>query len=365
MSDKDEPTEPADPGEQPSWHLDEPFWRSNRIFGESLFFIREAPGTAPRSRLLFPPAGAVQLTSASREIRYASPEDYLVEVDTGIVALPAGSRIPFMDRAALYPGIGQEHCMAHKRGEERVGLYFGEGHLFHDRQVEASYDHHSSWQGFVPRAQLDRLPGTVKRLKAAGPLKICIIGDSISTGCNASAVIGVPPGMPPYPELWVEAIRRHRTGEVILKNFAVSGTGMKYGMAVAGKAMDEAPDLVVIAYGMNDAGFITVEEYVSHTTRILDAIKDRDRETEIILMASMLGNPEWAYAPTEKFLLFRDALKSLCGPGVALADLTSLWADLLKIKSYQDLTGNGVNHPNDFGHRIIAQVLLDLRASIV
>ncbi len=348
------------PDEQPSWHLGEPFWRSNRVFGESLFFIREAPGAPPRARLLFPPAGPVRLTSASREILYASPDDYLVEADTGILTLPAGSRISFMDRAALYPAIGQEHCMAHKRGEERVGLYFSEGHLFHDRQAEASYDHLSSWQGFVPEGQLHRLPGAVGNLKAAGPLKICIIGDSISTGCNASSFIGVPPGMPPYPELWAEAIRRHRTGDVILKNFAVSGTGMKYGMAVVGAVMDKAPDLVVIAYGMNDAGFITVEQYLSHATRLIEAIKDRDRETEIILMAAMLGNPEWAYAPTEKFLLFRDALESLCGPGVALADLTSLWAGLLKIKSYQDLTGNGVNHPNDFGHRIHAQVLLDL-----
>jgi lysophospholipase L1-like esterase len=351
---------PPNPDEPPSWHLGEPFWRSSRIFGESLFFIRETPGSPPAARLLFPPAGPVQITSASREIQYASPTDYFVEADTGIVTLPAGSGIPFMDRAALYPEIGQEHCMAHKRGDERIGLYFGEGHLFHDRQAEASYDHHSSWNGYVPKPQLDRLPGTASMLKGSGPLKICIIGDSISTGCNASGLSGVPPGMPPFPELWTGTIRRHRTGEVILKNFAVSGTGMKYGAAVAGKVMDEAPDLVLIAYGMNDAGFIAVEEYVSHTTRLLDLIKARNQKTEIILMASILGNPEWAYAPTEKFLLFRDALESLCGPGVALADMTSLWAELMKIKSYLDLTGNGVNHPNDFGHRILAQVLLDL-----
>lgn len=166
--------------------------------------------------------------------------------------------------------------------------------------------------------------------------------------------------MPPYPELWAEAIRLHWLIEVILKNFAVSGTGMKYGLSVVGAVMDEAPDLVVIAYGMNDAGFIPVETYVSHATRILDVIRQRACGTEVILAASTLGNPEWIYAPTEKFLIFRDALRLLCGPGVVLADLTSLWAGLLTVKSYHDLTGNGVNHPNDFGHRIHAQFLLDL-----
>jgi lysophospholipase L1-like esterase len=302
----------------------------------------------------------VVITSASREIPYISPDDYLVESDTGIVTLPAGSRIPFMDRADLYPRIGQEYCMAHKRGDESVGLFFAEGHLFHDRQVEASYDHHSSWRGFIPPGQLHRLPGIARKLNATVPLKICIIGDSISAGCNASALAGVPPRMPAYPDLWADALRRHRAGEVILENFAVSGTGMKYGVSVVGAVMDEMPDLVVIAYGMNDVGFNPIEDYLSHATRILDVIKQRNPETEIILTASMLGNPEWAYTPAENFPLFRDALESLCGPGVALADLTSLWADLLKIKSYQDLTGNGVNHPNDFGHRIHAQILLDL-----
>jgi lysophospholipase L1-like esterase len=343
---------------QKQWHLDEPFWRSNRVFGESLFFIRESPDVSPKSRLLFLPAGPLLLTSASREVRFTSPADYVVAADT--VTLPAGSRIPFMDRAALYPAIGSENCMDHKRGEERVGLFFSEGHLFHDRQAEASYEHQSVWQGFTPAAQLDRLAGTVAKLRAPVSLKICIIGDSIAAGCNASAVTHAPPGMPAYPELWVEAIRRRRRGEVILENFAVSGTGMKYGRAVIGAVMDAAPDLVVIAYGMNDAGFITVDEYLSHTTWILDVIKARGRGTEVLFIASMLGNPEWFYAPTEKFLLFRDALASLCGPGVALADMTSLWADLLKVKSYHDLTGNGVNHPNDFSHRIHAQVLLDI-----
>jgi hypothetical protein len=50
----------------------------------------------------------------------------------------------------------------------------------------------------------------------------------------------------------------------------------------------------------------------------------------------------------------------LQGPGVAVADLTSFWSVFLERKRFDDLTGNGVNHPNDFGHRVYAQVLLSL-----
>ena len=56
----------------------------------------------------------------------------------------------------------------------------------------------------------------------------------------------------------------------------------------------------------------------------------------------------------------QSALKKLSGPGVVLADMTSMWEALLTRKRFYDLTGNGVNHPNDFGHTIYAQSLLAL-----
>jgi deoxyinosine 3'endonuclease (endonuclease V) len=40
--------------------------------------------------------------------------------------------------------------------------------------------------------------------------------------------------------------------------------------------------------------------------------------------------------------------------------VTSVWEGLLKRKKHLDVTGNGVNHPNDFGHRLYAQVLAAL-----
>ena len=45
---------------------------------------------------------------------------------------------------------------------------------------------------------------------------------------------------------------------------------------------------------------------------------------------------------------------------VALADVTTPWLEVLKTKAFSDLSGNNVNHPNDFGHRLYAQVILEL-----
>jgi acyl-CoA thioesterase I len=342
---------------EPSWHLDEPFWRSSRIYGESLSFIRDTPDDAPKSRLLFPPVGEVTLTSATRETVFSTPGDYIVESATGIVTLPPGSRIPFMNRADLYRPVGTDFSMSFKRGDEKTGLYFGEKHLFHDMQAEASYEHSGGWEGYAPVSQMAMLPRTAERLASGGVLTVCLVGDSISAGANASAMIKAAPRMPPYYDLVVERMRALTGADVRLKNYAISGTGMKYGASVAPAVMKEAPDLVIVAYGMNDVGFFDVEEYVKQTRRILDTIGNA---AEVLLVSSTLGNAEWQYTPREKFFIFRDALRDLCGPGIALADMTQLWADMLKVKAYHDLTGNGVNHPNDFGHRTMASALLDV-----
>ena len=83
-------------------------------------------------------------------------------------------------------------------------------------------------------------------------------------------------------------------------------------------------------------------------------------EAEFVLVAPMLPNPEWHYPVMARFGEYRDALAGLCRPGVSLADITTMWSDLLARKSVYDLTGNGINHPNDFGHRVYADVLLAL-----
>ena len=51
-----------------------------------------------------------------------------------------------------------------------------------------------------------------------------------------------------------------------------------------------------------------------------------------------------ALAETNIVILVRQKIAGV------LADMTSIWEALLKRKTFYDLTGNGVNHPNDFGH---------------
>jgi lysophospholipase L1-like esterase len=118
--------------------------------------------------------------------------------------------------------------------------------------------------------------------------------------------------------------------------------------------------LIIVAYGMNDVGRKDPDWFADQTRKIIDHAAAASPETEILLVSPMLGNKEWIHTPREMFALYRDQLKSLVSPGVALADVTEVWTLLLRKKHDLDLTGNGLNHPNDFGHRLYAQTVLQL-----
>jgi hypothetical protein len=80
---------------------------------------------------------------------------------------------------------------------------------------------------------------------------------------------------------------------------------------------------------------------------------------DIILVSLMTQALQQGKVP-EKFFAYRDALKNLVTTNVALADVTTPFTELLKRKEFSDLSGNNYNHPNDFTHRLYAQVICQL-----
>jgi acyl-CoA thioesterase-1 len=117
---------------------------------------------------------------------------------------------------------------------------------------------------------------------------------------------------------------------------------------------------LIVAYGMNDVGRRDPKWFAGQAKSLSEKAKSELPDIEIIWVAPMLGNKEWVHTPREMFGVYRDELAKLTGPDAALADLTSVWQTLLVHKHDLDLTGNGLNHPNDFGHRLYAQCILEL-----
>ena len=339
-----------------------PFWRATAM-RESLFFVRREGERLPCARLLFRPEQVVLVTGATRETVYKQGRDYDLDLERGELCLPAGSRIPFKDEHDLYPPMSSDAPkIANRRGDPETGVYFGENDFFHHQQIEVAYRFApGQWHGYVPAFAADPLPRTVGILQRNEPLRILLVGDSISAGWNASLLSDVPPYCPPYGELVARGLRRAYGGPVIFENYAVSGWSSPQGLEqISQDALpSHRPDLVVIAFGMNDVWAEDVAGYEVTIGQIMAEFRASSPGTECVLMASMLPNPEW-HIPSDLFPAYRDALARLCGSGTALADMTAVWTELLKRKTFWDVTGNGVNHPNDFGHRLYAQTILGL-----
>lgn len=338
-----------------------PFWLSDSSYQEPLFFVQGQDGEPASARLLFPPGKILSFTSATGEIVFEEGKDYQIEAVSGIITLPLGSRIPFKTRRELYPlntdpNPKPNTKINQKKGEPQTLLLFSEGTFFRSLQVAVTYTHGPGlWTGYTPAFMGRHLPKTLGKLQAQQPVTISVSGDSISAGWGSSG----PPHR--YANLVKAGLERAYGATITLNNRAHGGWTAPQGLKDAALLAAQKPDLVLIAYGMNDIKYNDVATYSGNIQRIMAEIRTLSPETEFILVSSMLGNPEWEGMPGEdKFTKFRDALAGLCGPGVVLADVTAAWMELLKRKSLYDLTGNGLNHPNDFSHRIYAQVILGL-----
>ena len=337
----------------------EPFWPSATMRGEGLFFVQEQPGALPKSNLLFAPEKVLSVRSADERTEYQEGKDYVLDAKAQALVLPAGSRIPFKTAAELKPVPNAPHSIG-ACVDGKHHLLFSEGHFFHDLQATVTYTHGAGlWKGPVPQFAGEQLPGTLAKLKAKAPLNLVLYGDSISTGANASGCVGVPPHQPGYGPLVAAGLERHYGAQVRLTNLSVGGWSSANGLAQIQKVADAKPDLAILAFGMNDgSGRVPPAKFAATLQKQMAAIRQAQPQAEFILVATMTGNPEWTGAASDLYPKYRDELAKLCGPGVVLADVTSLWLELLKQKKFLDLTGNGVNHPNDFGHRVYAQVVL-------
>lgn len=351
---------PASAASVGDWKLLEPFWNSRVVHRESVLFVHEPDAEYATARLLLPVEEILEVTRADGSATYTAGTDYVVDREQGTLELTDGSAIPFLEADALFPPVDAARTIPHKQGDPKRGILFDNEHWFHDQQLEITYRAAADWSGFRPKFAGEQLPKTMAKLRAGEPLTIGLSGDSISFGLNASGLTGAAPHMPIYPQLVAEQLHQSFGSEIKLVNRAVGGWRVEHGLEDLPKLLESQPDLVIVAYGMNHVGSRDAEKFRQLLGELVAGIQAASADTEIILVAPMIGNGQWIHTPREQFEPHRDAIASFVGPGVALADLTTLWGEMLARKRDGDLTGNGVNHPNDFGHRVYAQAILAL-----
>lgn len=343
-----------------------PFWDTREVYNETVLFV----GEEDEAPLLYRPAHILSVRNYGLDVVYEEGKDYAVTEDGKIKRLK-NSEIPYFEVDEYYRDEPDSVPIAvfgnpggYNFPDQRY-IKYGEGDTFTSRQIAVTYEHDSPWQGSVPAGKAERFRPFLEKLEKGEQTTVVFYGDSITVGCNASGTSyggNIPPHTPSYPDLVVSFLEEKYGGKIECVNTAVGGQKTEWGLENVEERVNRySPDLVVLAFGMNDSD-LTIAKYERLIAETADKIREASPDCCIVAVATTVPNNEtdWFYGNQKEYVKGLNDLEAKEGyEFLAVADMTTMHLDLLNAgKRFRDMTGNNINHPNDFLVRAYAQVIL-------
>ena len=332
------------------------FYEGNNSYYETALILGEEGEVS----LLFPIKRIIEVLDFGQEKKYEEGKDYII-TDKGTLKRLKGSSMPYISYNDYY--LDKPNCEVvvpvKPSVMENKFFYFSEGSYFLKHQICVTYEHDEIDYGFEPAYQGNRLSGFFEKLRNKEKPTFLFYGDSITEGCNTSGTVfgdNIPPHMDPWPLLVTKELERRYNAKINYINTALGGTTSEWALAnIKERVIDHKPDLVLLAFGMND-GSLDLEIYKSRLAEMIRLLEEANPNIEIILMSNTVPNPNstW-YIGQHRFV---EKVKELGKDNVAVVDMTSVHLKLLEHKEFKDMTGNNVNHPNDYLIRVHAHIIL-------
>ena len=336
-----------------------PIFSGDETIAESVFPLGDIDAKKPvTAKLLFKPTEILEAytLSSGKKVELHKDKDFKISGDT-IEFLP-NSNVKIIPYSSMYANTKEEAKQLgsnfHFNVIKKYAL-FREGSWFHSNMVYISYKHAVINEKVGEIYEEKILPNTISLLKQKHPLRIVLYGDSISHGANASGLSLTIPFAPSWGDYIAQELVRYYKAPVEYLNRALGGTSSTWGEKnVESLVCPDKPDLAILAFGMNDR--IPAEKFKANLENMILKIRKENPTTEIIIVTSMTANPLWHNFP------MHDEYAKVCAnmqtKGIAVANVREVHKRLLKQKRFIDMTGNNVNHPNDFLIRIYAQTIL-------
>jgi len=314
----------------------QPFWRGNTVRDEAVLMLADQ-GKPATGRLMFKPTRILSVRDYGLTTRYVEGADYTVD-GRNLVCTPA-SRMTQVKTAGLLKG---------ELAWNEIG----------GKQVMASYEHEDSWTGPPPVYLGENMPNTMRKLKTRARLNVVAYGDSITHGVGSSRLSRIPPFMPPWPELFANRLKAiYKDDGIRLVNASQSGADSRWGVEMAGRRVaSRNPDLVLIAFGQNDFWSLPANDYARNISAIMETVRSGNPSAEFLLVSTMRFDPVYSSKSEYWDLVgqYEAGLKSLCGKGAQLVDMTAISEAVYAAKKPKDCLNDPL-HPNDYLARWYAQ----------
>ena len=346
-----------------------PIWDTKNVYNETVSFV----GKTDTAKLLYTPTKIHKVYDYYLGKEYVEGVDFVVNGNQ--ITLTENTAVNYWQKTDYY-GIVKPSISITLKTKDGYYLPVSEV-LANTHQICVSYEHNDKWQGIIPVAQTEKFSNTIAKLKNGQGLKIGVVGDSITVGCGSSGYLKyhegntdpVLGGVNPYNVEGLSYIRlvneylnaKFPLASIELDNKAVGGSAADKGADQVSK-LTIVPDLMIIAFGMNDAGG-TVENYYKRIKATIDAVVAKNPQVEILLVSSMLPNNElvgWTgNIPTFESKLLEISKEYKNTVKIGVAPMTSMSQSTYDLgKRSCDMNSSNVNHPNDFIHRVYAQTVL-------
>lgn len=329
-----------------------PIWEGNYVYNETIMFVGETE--AP---LLYTPDNVISVRSFDLLTEYVLGEDYTVE--DGKIKLTPNTRIPSFSVEEFYPAEAVPGKCFASLVEGHPYIFFSEGSTIFQRQIHVTYSHGGKWNGFLP-TKSEKFGRFFEKASRGDKVVVLFFGDSITTGANSSGRVGCEPYADTWMEMIVKKMREYfHNDNIEYVNTAVGGTATPWAIEVLQeRAIDIAPDLMFLGFGMND-GSRSPEEEDRLMRELIGKFVTACPNCDVAMISPMLPHFRlkgfWGNQPK-----FEEKFSDICAEyeHIDLIPVTSVHKEILKYKRYYDMTGNNVNHPNDFLARVYAQTAL-------
>lgn len=193
---------------------------------------------------------------------------------------------------------------------------------------------------------------TLDDLKNGCDVTIVAFGDSITAGYAARWG---------FPSFWKEMLqKKYPLARIEMINSGVSGDTTMDGVArLDWSVLSYEPDLVTINFGINDCVLrLGLEEFEMNFVEMVRRIRAGPGSEILLLSSQPLETP-----PYDRMVLdYYEAIERVAREmDVGFVDVYGAWMDRIKAGTpLSSLILPGLDHPNEAGHRIIAEELMKL-----